>query len=144
MADPPQIAVPAEISAETLRSIPSRLPKTQPNPSVVAMVAAAKPAPCRPVRSTTGRSIPKPNKTTQTCSSLAETLLPRCANGFSWVRARIDPNARASGGETHGVKQNAAATMKMAGRMPRGSAAGSNITGENRPALSILSLVLYF
>jgi hypothetical protein len=33
MADPPQIAEPAEISAETLRSILSRLPMAQPNPS---------------------------------------------------------------------------------------------------------------
>lgn len=97
MADPPQIAVPAEISVETLRSIPNRLRSIQPNPNVVAIVAAAKPAPCKPVRKTIGRSMPKPRKTTQTCNSLAETFLPKCGNGFSFVSARMAPNPSATG-----------------------------------------------
>jgi DNA-binding transcriptional LysR family regulator len=36
--------------------------------------------------------MPKPRKTTQTCSSFAETFLPRCANGFSCASASLLPN----------------------------------------------------
>src|SRR5262245_5831941 len=124
MADPPQMAVPAEISVETLRSIPSRLPRIQPKPKVVTMDTAAKSAPCKPVRKTIGKSIPKPRKTTEICNSFAETFLPKCGNGFSCVSARNAPSASATGGEVHGVRQSAAATIKITCGVSRQGACG--------------------
>ena len=76
MAEPPQMAVPAEMSALVFGKMPSARPSHQPNARVAVMVKAAKLAPLAPALSTTGRSMPKPNRTTQICSRWAASALP--------------------------------------------------------------------
>ena len=69
IAEPPQIAVPTEISMLFFWSCVSRRPNHPPSSSVAPMVAAANIEPLNPRRRTTGRFMPKPGDTTQTCSS---------------------------------------------------------------------------
>ncbi len=68
MAEPPQMAVPAEMSSEVRRLMSSSLASQYPKVNVAKMVTAAKRRPCMPTRNTEARSMPKPKSTTLTCS----------------------------------------------------------------------------
>ena len=69
MAEPPQMAVPTEMSVVVFLSSAIRRPAHQPSNSVAPMVAAANTEPLSPKRNTIGRFMPKPSSTTQICSS---------------------------------------------------------------------------
>ena len=122
MAEPPQVAVPAEMSALVFGRILSTCPSHQPSASTVTIVSAAKPAPCAPALSTIGRSIPNPSRTTQVWRSRAEAALQMAENGFSTLKARTAPRVSAIGGEAHGVRQKAAEPMKSNRRTDKGKA----------------------
>lgn len=69
MAEPPQMAVPAEISAEVLPSSFNLRPSQKPRTKVAQMVVAANSEPFKPRRSTTCKFMPKPSRMTQICRS---------------------------------------------------------------------------
>ena len=114
MADPPQIAVPDEISVDVRLATPSNFPTKYPSISVPNIVAIVNTIPCFPARYTEPRSIPNPSSTTDACSRYFVNLPSSCGNGLPIVNASTSPKARATGGEPHGLRQNSISIIKRA------------------------------
>ena len=114
MADPPQMAVPAEIKTDVLRFMSSCRPIQYPRSKVVPMVRAANNEPFQPARRIVGRFIPKPSITTQACRSLLANLCPHLWKGLPRQRARTIPATKATGGVAHVIRAAATSTNAVA------------------------------
>lgn len=106
IALPPQMAVPQEIRCEVFLSIFNHFPKNVPKINVLKMDAIVKKKPSFPAEKELETFIPKPKPTTEICNRTFVALWLRLKNGCPEKLATINPNSKAIGGVTNGVKQN--------------------------------------